>query len=247
MNPRAPARTEAPSPSVGARAAWAIGLALGATLAASGAGLALVFGLVVVTFAVSRRLRSLVRLLPAGLGLAAFAVLVNAWLTPGEKLVASWPWSPTREGVVLGVTLAARLGLTALAFAWLAATSEASAVLDALRSGPGAHLGRVGDRIGLVALVALRFGPLVGEEARRLMRALSLRAGRRPGAWAAPAIAVPLVLTAVRRADRLAYVLESRHYGSGPRTPPVAQRGGWRDPGLAVAAVAVVAVTWWLR
>jgi energy-coupling factor transporter transmembrane protein EcfT len=239
--PPAPRRPES-APSIGARAAWAIGLALAATFALPGPGLALVLLLVVLSFAASRRLGVLARLLPAGLALAAFAVVVNAWLTPGERLVAAWPWSPTREGVVLGLVLAIRLGLTALAFAWLAATSEASAVLDALHSGPLRRLGRTGERLGLVALVALRFGPLVGEEARRLLRAVSLRAGRRPGPWAAPAVAVPLVLAAVRRADRLAYVLEARHYGSGPRTPPPARKGGWRDFGLAAAGVLVVAL-----
>jgi energy-coupling factor transporter transmembrane protein EcfT len=228
------------SPSFGARAAWAVGLALGATLASPGPALAAVALLVVASFVASRRITALVRLLPSALALAAFAVVVNACLTKGAPLFPSWPWSPSREGLALGATLAARLALTALAFAWLAATSEVAAVLDALRSGPLARLGRAGDRLGLVALVALRFGPLVAEEAGRLVRAVSMRAGRRPGPWAAPAIAVPLVLTAVRRADRLAYVLEARHYGSGPRTPPAGARAGWRDVGLACAGAAVV-------
>jgi energy-coupling factor transporter transmembrane protein EcfT len=95
-------------------------------------------------------------------------------------------------------------------------------------------------------MVALRFGPLAAEEGQRLMRAVAQRAGRRPGLWAAPAIAVPLVLASVRRADRLAYVLTARHWGAARRTPPVARSRTWRDgavvlAGLAVALVAALA------
>jgi energy-coupling factor transporter transmembrane protein EcfT len=228
------------SPSFAARAAWAAALGLAAALVSPGAGLAWIAVLVLASFAASRRLNVLVRLLPPTFALAAFAILINAWLTPGEPIVRGWAWAPSREGVVLGATLAARLALTALAFAWLAATSDAGGVLDTLRSGPFARLGRVGDGLALVLLVALRFGPLVAEEAGRLVRNVSLRAGRRPGLWAAPAIAVPLVLTAVRRADRLAYVLEARHYGTGKRTPPVRSAARWRDAGLAAASAAIV-------
>jgi energy-coupling factor transporter transmembrane protein EcfT len=137
--------------------------------------------------------------------------------------------------------MAARLAVTALAFGWmLAATSPASAA-DALGRGLGRLPQAWAQNVALATLVALRFGPLAAIEARRLRRSVAMRAGRRPGLWAAPAIAVPLVLQASRRADRLAYVLAARHYGVGPRTRPAPEASDWRNwaVGFLGAAVAV--------
>ncbi len=173
------------------------------------------------------------------LALAAFASLINALVTPGTPIATVGPVSLTREGVALGLRMAARLAITGLAFGWVAATARAGPALDELRGSVLRPLGRAGEAIGLVLVVALRFGPLVLEEGRRLLRTIGLRAGRRPGLWAAPAIAVPLVLLAVRRADRMAYVLEARHFGAGPRTPPVPHRFSARDFLVAALGVAI--------
>ena len=140
-----------------------------------------------------------------------------------------------------------RLFVTALAFGLLARTTRAGHALDALAAGPLRVLGRAGEAGLVVALLALRFGPLAAAEGRRLTRAVALRANRRPGLWAAPAIAVPLVLSAVRRADRLAYVLEARHFGAARRTPPVLPPWTAADGALALAGVALPVLGWLSR
>src|SRR5262249_1858023 len=138
---------------------------------------------------------------------------------PGRRPVfPTWAWSPSWEGLRLGALLAARLILTALAVGWALVATSPTRAADALGRGLGRWSVPWAQHVAPAGLVALRFGPLAAHEAQRLHRSVAMRAGRRPGLWAAPAIAVPLVLSASRRADRLAYVLAARHYGVAPRT-----------------------------
>jgi hypothetical protein len=53
-------------------------------------------------------------------------------------------------------------------------------------------------------------------------------------------------LRAVRRADRLALVLEARHFGAGPRTPPVVAPWTAGDRALALAGLALPFAAAWL-
>jgi len=237
----------APGLSLLARAAWACALAVSLACVSSWAALLSLGLLVVLSFAASRRLDALLRLVPAALALGLFAFAINAIAQAGPPLFPDWPWSPSVNGVALGARTAVRLALTGLSFAWLVAGTTPSAAADAL-SGPLARaFGRTGESLGLVGMVALRFGPLAAEEGKRLVRAVSQRAGRRPGAWAASAIAVPLVLSAVRRADRLAYVLAARHWGVARRTPPPPETRTWRDGVVIFAGVALASAAAWLH
>jgi energy-coupling factor transporter transmembrane protein EcfT len=222
-----------------ARAVWAGALAIAAACVSAPWALAALLLLVLLSFVLSRRGGALRRLVPAALVLALFAFAINAIAQAGTPLFPGWPWSPSRLGVALGARTAARLAVTALACGWLVAATTPSAAAEALSGLLGRAFGRAGDALGLVGLVALRFGPLAAEEGQRLVRAVAQRAGRRPGLWAAPAIAVPLVLASVRRADRLAYVLTARHWGAARRTRPVARAHTWRDWAVALAGCAV--------
>ncbi len=223
----------------GARVVWALGLAIAAAAAQPPWLLA---GLVLLaaggTLAAGRA-DALRRMIGPALVLGLLALTVNvaaAALSTRGPLGGVGTWS---EGLRVGAWTAARLVVTALAFGGLAATTRAGSALDGLAAGPLRWLGRRGDAIAVLAMVALRFGPLIAAEGRRLVRTVALRVDRTPGLWAAPAVAVPLVLTAVRRADRLAFVLEARHFGAAARTPPVVRRWDAGDRGLAVAGVAL--------
>jgi energy-coupling factor transporter transmembrane protein EcfT len=231
--------------SVGARAAWALGLTVAAAYTSRPLGLLALGALALLGFALSGRLGALASRLPAVGILAALAFAINAAAQSGHPVFPTWPWSPSWEGLHLGALMAARLVITVLAFGWLLSAVSPASAADALGRGLGRLPGAFAQGLALTSLVALRFGPLAAAEGRRLRRAVAMRAGRRPGLWAAPAIAVPLVLSASRRADRLAYVLAARHYGVGPRTKGEVERGSWRNwavlaAGLAVAATAVL-------
>jgi energy-coupling factor transporter transmembrane protein EcfT len=225
-----------------ARAVWAGAIAISAALVTTPLALLALALLVLLGFALSRRASALKRLVPAALLLALVAFTINAVAQAGSPLFPSWPWSPSVLGVSLGARTGARLFVTALACGWLVASTTPSAAADAFAGALGRAFGKTGDALGLVGMVALRFGPLALEEGQRLVRAVSQRAGRRPGLWAAPAIAVPLVLASVRRADRLAYVLTARHWGAARRTPPIAAARTWRDGAVALLALGVALV-----
>lgn len=229
-----------------ARAVWAGSLAIAAACVSAPWALAALALLVLAGFVLSRRMAALKRLVPAALVLGLFAFAINAIAQAGAPLFPTWRWSPSALGVALGARTAARLAITALACGWMVASTTPSAAADAFSGALGRAFGRSGDALGLVGMVALRFGPLAAEEGQRLTRAVAQRAGRRPGLWAAPAIAVPLVMASVRRADRLAYVLTARHWGVGLRTPAIARAHTWRDwavvgLGGAVALTAALA------
>ncbi|MEO6463507.1 MAG: energy-coupling factor transporter transmembrane component T [Candidatus Eisenbacteria bacterium] len=233
--------------ALGARLLWTVGLAVAAALVDSPFVLAALAALSLVAFVVAGRARDLPRIAGPALALAAFAFAIN--------VLAGW-WSQrgplggvgtVREGALIGAWTAGRLFVTALSFGLLARTTRAGNALDALASGPLRMRGRWGESCLVVALLALRFGPLATAEARRLARAVALRANRRPGLWAAPAIAVPLVLAAVRRADRLAFVLEARHFGAARRTPPVLAPWSAADRLLALVGVALPVAAWLSR
>jgi len=228
--------------SLGARAAWALGLAGAAALVQGWLALGALGALTLASFMASGRTDALRRLIPAAIMLGLFAFGINAVAQAGPPLFPTWPWSPSTLGVTLGARTAARLAITALACGWLVTATSPSSAADAFGGALGRTFGRAGEALGLMGMVALRFGPLAAEEGQRLSRAVAQRAGRKVGLWAAPAIAVPLVLASVRRADRLAYVLAARHWGAGRRTPPPPRARTWRDAVVVFAGVAVLLV-----
>lgn len=223
----------------GARLTWAIGIAVAAALAGRPWMLAALALLAAGGTLAAGKGAALRRMLVPALTLGLLALAINvaaAALSTRGPLGGVGTWT---EGLRVGAWTAARLAVTALALGGLAATTSAGRALDGLAAGPLRRLGRSGDALAVLAMVALRFGPLVAAEGRRLLRAVALRADRAPGLWAAPAVAVPLVLTAVRRADRLAFVLEARHFGAAARTPPVVRRWDAADRALAACGVAL--------
>ncbi len=142
------------------------------------------------------------------LGLLALAINVAAAaLSTRGPLGGVGTWT---EGLRVGAWTAARLAVTALALGGLAATTSAGRRARRTRRRAAAAARQERGRARRPGHARARLGPLVAAEGRRLLRAVALRADRAPGLWAAPAVAVPLVLTAVRRADRLAFVLEAR-------------------------------------
>jgi energy-coupling factor transporter transmembrane protein EcfT len=244
----APARRPVgiPRRALGPRVAWTLGLAAAAALARTPWMLGALAALATLGFLAAGRGDALRRVLGPAVGLAGFAFAVNviaAWISPRGPLGGV---GSAEAGAAVGAWTGGRLFVTALAFGALAHTTRPGHALDALSAGPLRRLGRAGESAMIVALLALRFGPLAAAEARRLARAVALRVQRRPGLWAAPAVAVPLVLAAVRRADRLALVLEARHFGAAPRTVPLLPRWSAADRALAAAGLALPAAAAWL-
>jgi energy-coupling factor transporter transmembrane protein EcfT len=245
--PPAPGRALATGTDRGLRAAPVL---LGALVGALAAGrLESALGCLAVAVAAGVWLR--VGAPPRGLVTAAVsgslvAFALNLYLNPGTPL----PWgrlagrAPTLEGARYGLLLGARV-IAGLAAWWVllrALPLEAAADAAARVLSP---LGRLGVPIrgARHALgLALRFAPLLRAEARRIARVQALRAGRAARGLAervagAQAVAAPLMVCALERAERTALALDARHYrGRGREADASGVGWGWVAVGLALAA-----------
>lgn len=188
--------------------------------------------------------------LAATLGGTATAMLLNAYLTAGAPLPLPLPEvfgrRPSVEGLVLGTQFGLRLAGAMAAIVGLGALWPGERAADELARlfAPLERL-RVPVREARAMIgLALRFVPLVGDEARRIRRIQSLRAGAEPRGLGARiarqrAVAIPALVAALERAERTALALEARHY----RIRPVGGRSfpaGWSAGGIAVAAVSLL-------
>jgi energy-coupling factor transporter transmembrane protein EcfT len=175
------------------------------------------------------------------------AIGLNVLLVHGRPLLPlPWPWSGTREGLAAGTLLALRLcGATAavhgLRYAWpgeRAADELAGRIgfLERLRVPVRAARAVVG--------LALRFAPLVADEAARIVALQDHRAGGAPRSrsqWLERrrALVVPLLVCTLERAERVALGMEARHYRVRPLAPV---RRSWAGEacGVGLAAMAIV-------
>ena len=178
--------------------------------------------------------------------------ILNLYLTPGAPL-ADWPRvagrSASREGLALGALLGLRLAGAMASLQGLRAAWPGERAADALAAWLAPlERGRVPVRdLRTVVGLSLRFAPLLGAEARRIARVQDLRAGRPPrgaGEWwqRRRSAAVPTLVSALERAERVALALEARGYRSRPLDLDAGHRHptAWGILGIAVAGVALL-------
>jgi energy-coupling factor transport system permease protein len=168
--------------------------------------------------------------------LFVFTLLLHGLTTPGRALlhVAALPVAFTREGLSQGVAVSAQLA-TAVGFSSLLSLTTSPTDLVWALERLGAPLARIGVPVGefcVTALLAIRFFPILYEEAERLTLALRAR-GLDPGegGWArrwrnTVPLVVPLFRQVLQRADTLALALDLRGYRPGQ------PRSSWRARGL---------------
>ena len=183
------------------------------------------------------------------IGGALISVALNLYLVHGPALggPALFGVQPTSTGLRAGCLLALRLvgaslALHGLRSAWPGerAADEAARLLRPLER-LRVPVGEARTVLGL----ALRFAPLMAAEARRVTRLQELRAGRvargvRAQLELARAAAVPIVVSALERAERVSLALESRHY----RVRPAASRPWALLPTTLGAVLVGLAVLW---
>lgn len=156
--------------------------------------------------------------------LFTFTFGLHAFLTPGPPL---WTppfigWSVSAAGLEQGAFFCLRLSTVVVAAALLTLTTapmQLTAGLERLFS----PLKRVGIPVAELALmisIALRFIPVLVEEAERLRKAQVARGAEFGGgpikrARSLIPLLIPLFIAAFERADRLALAMESRCYQPG--------------------------------
>jgi energy-coupling factor transport system permease protein len=153
-----------------------------------------------------------------------FGVLIVI-VTPGKALAHFWIIVPTLDGVELAIRLGLQAFLIIYTTSLLTLTTPPLAVADALQWSLG-WLERfrfpIRDVIAMVA-IGLTFVPLLIEEAQKVVAAQRAR-GADLGMYALMdeqamgALLIPLLLANLRRGEELAESMESRLYGTGPRT-----------------------------
>ena len=176
---------------------------------------------------------------------AGIALVLNVALMPGHRLWARLPG--TRDGLYAGTLLALRLAGAAIALHGLRAAWPGERAADELASRLG-FLKAVGlplEAARAVLGLGLRFVPLVAAEAQRIVRLQDVRAGGPPRsrrAWLErrKAVAVPLLVCTLERAERVALAMEARHY----RVRPIPRlRRVWAAE-IAALVVAAVSLFW---
>jgi len=178
--------------------------------------------------------------------LLALSFLIQLLLTPGEILLSLGPLKVTREGLEAGGLIFLRLALLILVASLLTLTTSPvnlTAGLEKILS-PLGRLGLPAHELAMMMTIALRFIPILLEEAEILVKAQRSRgagSGRAPARWIKFLLAlfVPLFAGALRRAEDLAVAMEARCYrGGAGRTRMMVLKLGASD--YAVLGVTVV-------
>jgi len=158
----------------------------------------------------------------------AMIFLVHLFFTEGQPLLslAPLPVQVTREGLLRGIYVTWQFAGLILAAAVLTLTTSPSELVGGIERllRPLSRIGIPAQDLAVMIAMALRFMPMLLEEYDRLRMAQMARgADFTTGSLAlrtraVAALAVPLLLSAFRRADELAVAMEARGYRRGPRT-----------------------------
>ena len=168
-------------------------------------------------------LKFMVRGLKAVLVLLLISVSFNLFLTPGREIFRLGFLKITWEGLRTAAFMAVRLIFLVLGSSVMTLTTTPNELTDGLEKGLG-FLKKVGVPVHEVAMmmsIALRFIPILIEEADKIMKAQMARgADFESGnivqrAKSMVPLLVPLFISAFRRATDLAMAMEARCYRGG--------------------------------
>ena len=168
-------------------------------------------------------LKFMVRGLKAVLVLLLISVSFNLFLTPGREIFRLGFLKITWEGLRTAVFMAVRLIFLVLGSSVMTLTTTPNELTDGLEKGLG-FLKKVGvpvHEVPMMMSIALRFIPILIEEADKIMKAQMARgADFESGnivqrAKSMVPLLVPLFISAFRRATDLAMAMEARCYRGG--------------------------------
>jgi energy-coupling factor transport system permease protein len=175
-----------------------------------------------------RPLRHSLKGMKAILFIAVFTMIVHAFAVTGTPLSGQGILRHvTREGIILSVQIVLRLFLLLTGASLLTSTTTPVALMDGLESlmKPLKRFRLPVHEAAMMMAIALRFIPLLLDEAERIFKAQASRCAEfgtgnpLQRARSCIPVLVPLFVGAFRRADDLATAMESRCYrGSVGRT-----------------------------
>lgn len=151
------------------------------------------------------------------------SVSFNVFFTDGHVLVRFWKFKITEEGLIQAAYMGVRLILLIMGSSLMTLTTTPNNLTDGLEKSLRflAVIRIPVHDIAMMMSIALRFIPILMEEADKIMKAQSARGadfetgGLIKKAKALIPIFVPLFISAIRRAYDLATAMESRCYKGG--------------------------------
>jgi energy-coupling factor transport system permease protein len=180
-----------------------------------------------------------------------FTFALHALLTPGRVLwlLPYTDFAVTDQGMRQGAFFSLRLSAVILTASLLTLTTSPLELTSGLERlfRPLRRFGFPAQELALMVTIALRFIPVLVDEAERLRKAQLARGADFGGGPLRRAqnlipLLVPLFVSAFDRADRLALAMESRCYQSGvERTAYRALRFARRDVLAGLSTLAVIA------
>lgn len=188
--------------------------------------------------------------------LLMISVLFNLFLTPGDPVVTIWKLQITSQGIVMAVHMVFRLSFLVIGSSIMTLTTTPNQLTDGLEKGLGwmRRLHVPVHEIAMMMSIALRFIPILTDEANRIMSAQEARGadfhsgGLIRRAKALIPLLVPLFVSAFRRANDLAQAMESRAYHGGEgRTkmkPLIYQKRDYISYGIIAAFALAMFLAW---
>ena len=168
-------------------------------------------------------MRYMLRGLKAVVFLLVISSVFNLFLVKGDVLIQIGSFTITRQGVETAVRMVVRLVLLIMGSSLMTLTTTPNDLTDGLEKGLGflkaVHVPV--HEIGMMMSIALRFIPILVEEADRIMKAQKARGadfesgGLISRAKALIPMLIPLFVAAFRRANDLALAMEARCYHGG--------------------------------
>ena len=176
----------------------------------------------------------------AAVGIGTFNALfsVSNGDPAAAELLRLGPMRLTVEAVTNGVALALRVVAIGCVGAVFALTTDPTRLTDSL-----VQQGRIPERFAYGALAAYGAIPRFGEDLATLRQARRIRG--LGGSWH-PRLLIGLLVLAIRHGDRMALSMDSRAFGSGPRTRYREVRWQLLDLALAVVSAVLLAAALWL-
>ncbi len=216
-------------------------------------GYAAVFAFVIFTILFSKvNIRFVLRgLKPLWFIIVLTFVLNTFFYSGGTELYSWWIFRITQEGLTNAIRLAVRLVLLIMGTTMLTLTTTPIALTDGLESlmKPLKVVRFPVHELAMMMTIAMRFIPTLLEETDKIMKAQTARGAEfDSGSVFARArgmvpLLVPLFVSAFRRADELAFAMESRCYHGGEgRTRMKVLHFHWRDliAALVVAGLIIL-------
>jgi energy-coupling factor transport system permease protein len=185
----------------------------------------ILFSIIVVLFRLSNlNLRLAIRNIRPFIWLFLVTIILHILLTKG-KILWNVPWiglTVTREGIFQGFFYTFRIGILIIIAALLTLTTSPMAITDALERflSPFKRIGIPAHEIAMMISIAIRFIPILVQESDRIQKAQVSRGNRLDGKLIQKVksvlpLVIPLFLSTFRRANELAFAMDSRCYRGG--------------------------------